>query len=296
VVQDLNKIERAREMRAEGAPLHEIARAFGICVATASSWTRGVLPKGTHAVDVRKKTVLPVLKQMYLAGRSITEIADVTGVPAATLFDWRRELGLPKNKRSAYVTDAMREHLSKHFSRDPDGSRKRETVRLYTEQQLSSVEIATQLGITPTTVSSWLRVMGVATRDQITQRTREKLRAANLGDKRYNWKGGISGQQRLDRGSMYMRIAREACFKRDDFTCRCCQQRGGKLNAHHVWPFQRFRQWKYEVWNLVTLCKVCHDGFHKAAGGHVHVAIGPFFTDWTQVREQPGVYEVPLAA
>lgn len=288
--------EEARRLRAEGKKLREIAEILGVPWPTVGVWTRGVLPLKKHAVNPSKRSAMAELERLYRDGMPIPDISKKLGVPQTTLFDWRRELKLPKNKRTAYVTDAMREQASKQFSRDPDGSRKREAARLYTDEQLSSVEIAQQLGITPTTVSSWLRATGVATRDQITQRTREKLRAANLGDKRYNWKGGISGQQRLDRGSFQMRLAREACFKRDDFTCRCCQQRGGKLNAHHVWPFQRFPQWKYEVWNLVTLCKACHDKFHMAAGGPVHVAIGPFFTDWTQVREQPGVYEVPLAA
>jgi 5-methylcytosine-specific restriction endonuclease McrA len=52
-----------------------------------------------------------------------------------------------------------------------------------------------------------------------------------------------------------------------------------RRNAHHVWPFQRFPDWKYEVWNLLTLCKRCHDAFHNAAGGYVRIAIGPFFAN-----------------
>ncbi len=286
----------ARRMRAEGKKHREIAELLGISVPTASQWTRGVLPLNKQAVDPRKQQALPSLVRMYREGVPIPEIAKALGIPAPTLFDWRRELGLTKNKREAYVTEALRGRISKKLSRDPDGSRKLEVARLYSEEQLSTVEIALQLGISATTVSVWLRQAGVATREQITQRTREKLRAANLGDKRYNWKGGISGERRLERGSMYMRLAREACFQRDDYTCRCCQQRGGKLNAHHVWPFQRFPQWKYEIWNLVTLCKVCHDKFHNAAGGAVHVAIGPFFYKVPGVREAAARYEVQKAA
>jgi hypothetical protein len=117
------------------------------------------------------------------------------------------------------------------------------------------------------------------------------LRTASTGPKRWNWKGGISNENVRLRTNLDMKLTREACFKRDDYTCLCCGQRGGKLNAHHVWPFQRFPEWKYKVWNLVTLCKKCHDAFHKAAGGHVHVAIGPFFHWKNEVREQPAVYE-----
>jgi len=72
-------------------------------------------------------------------------------------------------------------------------------------------------------------------------------------------------------------------------------RRSASLNAHHVWPFQRFPEWKFEVWNLVTLCKRCHDAFHKAAGGHVRVAIGPFFSN-NEVRELPVVGEYRLAS
>jgi predicted transcriptional regulator len=286
----------ARRLRAEGKKHREIAELLGVSVPTASQWTRGVLPLNKQAVDPRKSAALPALERMYREGVPIPEIAKLLGIPAPTIFDWRRELGLTKNKRAAYVTNAMREQVSKHFSKDPDGARKLEVARLYVEEQLSSVEIAQRMKISPTTVSSWLRKSGVATREQITERTREKLRAANLGDKRYNWKGGISGERRLERASMYMRLAREACFQRDDYTCRCCNERGGKLNAHHVWPFQRFPQWKYEVWNLVTLCKSCHDKFHNAAGGAVHIAIGPFFYRNPGVREAAARYEVQKAA
>lgn len=93
-----------------------------------------------------------------------------------------------------------------------------------------------------------------------------------------------------------MKLAREECFERDDYTCRSCAQRGGRLNAHHIWPFQRFPEWKYEVWNLLTLCKRCHDAFHNAAGGAVRMAIGPFFSNTNEVRAFPASGEYPVAA
>lgn len=57
-----------------------------------------------------------------------------------------------------------------------------------------------------------------------------------------------------------------------------------------------FPEWKYEVWNLLTLCKRCHDAFHNAAGGAVRMAIGPFFSDTNEVRESPASSEYPVAA
>lgn len=291
-----DKIAAARQLRAVGKLLREIADALGVPLGTASYWARGVLPLHTQPSHPRKSEVLPVLERMYRTGHPITEISKVTGIAQGTLFDWRRQLGLPKNKRTTYVTDELRGRISRKLSRDPDGVRKAEAARLYTDEQLSTVEIAKIIGVSAQSVGDWLKAMGVPIRKVVTLRTRQKLKVANTGEKRWNWKGGITKEQVRLRTNLEMKLAREACFQRDDYTCRCCQQRGGKLNAHHVWPFQRFPQWKYEVWNLVTLCKACHDRFHNAAGGAVHVAIGPFFYKVPGVREAAARYEVQKAA
>jgi transposase-like protein len=290
------KIARAREMRLEGKRHREIASALGVSAETASVWTRGVLPRGKQPTDPRKAQVLPLLERLYREGRSIPDIALITGVPPTTLFDWRRELGLPKNSRATYVTDEMRERISKSVSRDPDGKAKEWAARFYVENLLSTPEIATILHVTSPTVSAWLKKLNVRTRTEPLLRTREKLRAANLGAKRWNWKGGITPDRVRLRISLDMKVARECCFERDDYTCRSCAQRGGKLNAHHIWPFQRFPEWRYEVWNLLTLCKRCHDAFHNAAGGAVRMAIGPFFSNTNEMREFPASREYPLAA
>jgi hypothetical protein len=293
---DLVKIATARRMRADGTLLREIAEALKVSDATVSIWARGVLSRNKQADDPRKRRVLPILERLYKEGKSIGEIAVVTGVPAPTLYDWRRELGLPRNRRSIYVTDELRRRISKALSRDPDGEAKYLAAKLYVENLLSTTDLADIFHVTSVTISSWLGAMNVRIRSRLTQRTREKLRAANLGSKRYNWKGGKSGENQRLRLSMYMRDARAACFDRDNYTCRSCGQRGGRLNAHHVWPFQRFPEWKYEVWNLVTLCRPCHIAFHNAAGGPVRIAIGPFFSKTYEVREPSAAYGRALAA
>jgi transposase-like protein len=292
-------LARARAMRQGGTSLAEIARILGIPLSTVAVWTKGVLPPNRRAMTSRKAHVLPLAERLYREGRSIPEIAEITGVPASTLFEWRRELEVPKNRRSSYVTPEMRERTSKSASRDPDGSAKLWAAKLYVENFLSTTEIAGILHVTSPTVSEWLRKMNVRVRTEYTLRQRERLREANLGDKRWNWKGGITPDRVRLRTSLDMKLARECCFERDDYTCRSCGERGGKLNAHHIWPFQRFPEWKFEVWNLVTLCKRCHDAFHKAAGGHTRVAIGPFFSEVrkaSQVREPFAVHELSSAA
>lgn len=271
--------EKARQLRLAGNKLKEIAEELDISVSSASAYCKGVMPKGKNAPDARKRKYADKVKAMYSAGRSIPEIAQATGIPATTLFDWRREFGLKRNSRAVYMSEEMREHLSQQMARDKTGELRLKAVQLYLDEQLSTIEIATELNVTATTVGQWLSKAGVTLRKRPTERTRHKLRQANLGEKRYNWKGGITRQQQRRRGSLYMRLAREACFERDDFTCRSCGNRGGQLNAHHIWPFQRFPERMYDVGNLITLCKTCHTAFHKAAGGHVKIAIGPFFAE-----------------
>jgi transposase-like protein len=297
---DSAKVMLARQMRSEGRLMREIAQALGVCVGTASLWTVGVLPYNKPPVDPRKKAALPVFERMYKAGSPISEIAAIVGVSAQTMYGWRLELGLPRNRRTAYATDEMRARTHEQFARDPDGRLKAEAVRLYVEESKSTPEIAKILGFTSVTISDWLRSAGVETRSRTapTLGTRQKLRLANLGAKRWNWKGGITPDRVRLRISLYMKLAREACFKRDDYTCRDCGQRGGKLNAHHIWPFQSYPDLKFEVSNLLTLCKECHDSFHKANGGHVHAVVGPFLParKKSEVRESPAVYQYRLAA
>jgi len=285
-------------MRREGRYIREIADALGICVATASLWTLGTVPRKRPAPDPRKKVVLPTLERMYKNGFPISEIASIVGVPQGTLYDWRRQMGLTKNRRTVYVTEELRQRSHVQFTRDPDGRRAEEAARLYREEERSTPEIAKALGVTSSTVSAWLASKGIAARDSCTLRTRQRLREANLGAKQWNWKGGITPDRVRLRISLDMKLAREACFKRDDYTCHDCGQLGGRLNAHHIYPFQSYPELKFEVSNLLTLCKRCHDAFHKAAGGHVHPVIGPFLPPKKklEVREAPARYEYRLAA
>lgn len=269
----------ARQLRGEGETYSAIAHQLQVPPSTVANWCRGVLKVRAHSGSERREELLPRIKELYEQGIPGTRIAKELGIGVTTLYEWCWAGGLKKHKRSAFVTDELRERISRKMTVDPDGKLRKKAARMYVEKEMTTTEIAELLNVTCVTVGTWLEKDGIDRRQNPTLRTREKLREANLGEKRYNWKGGITAERMQHRRSMYMRDARTACFERDDFTCRSCSQRGGKLNAHHIWPFQRYPDWKYEVWNLVTLCKSCHDNWHKAAGGHVKVAIGPFFAD-----------------
>lgn len=58
---------------------------------------------------------------------------------------------------------------------------------------------------------------------------------------------------------------RLAVFKRDGYKCQCCRNHG-KIHAHHLKSFTRFPELRYDIGNGVTLCEICHRGFHSVYG------------------------------
>ena len=51
---------------------------------------------------------------------------------------------------------------------------------------------------------------------------------------------------------------RLAVFERDDYTCRHCGQRGGRLQAHHIQPYKKHPELRHDLDNGLTLCIECH--------------------------------------
>ena len=83
-------------------------------------------------------------------------------------------------------------------------------------------------------------------------------RAAFRGSRTPNWRGGITPLNQMIRHSAEYVAWRIAVFMRDDFKCVACGQKGGRLEADHIFPFSIFKAIRYEVVNGRTLCKKCH--------------------------------------
>lgn len=59
---------------------------------------------------------------------------------------------------------------------------------------------------------------------------------------------------------------RKTVFERDNYTCKKCYSRGGRLVAHHIKRWADCENSRYDVDNGLTLCKECHKQEHRHRG------------------------------
>lgn len=112
----------------------------------------------------------------------------------------------------------------------------------------------------------------------VSQETRDAVSACHIGKKlspehrskviatllhpkgpdHFNWRGGVTGPNKVLRDSPKYRVWRKAIFERDNYACQMCKQRGGKLHADHIKPFALYPELRFDVSNGRTLCISCH--------------------------------------
>jgi len=88
--------------------------------------------------------------------------------------------------------------------------------------------------------------------------TRKKQSLSHRGERTWSWRGGISPLNKIIRHSVEYRLWRENVFKRDNYTCTICGQRGCRLQADHIKPFSFFPELRFSIENGRTLCEECH--------------------------------------
>lgn len=100
----------------------------------------------------------------------------------------------------------------------------------------------------------------------LTDKQREQLSKRMIGNKSTkgkfgknsnNWKGGISKDAHSLTNPKYKKW-REKIFKRDNWTCQKCGERGCYLEPHHIKSWAKFPKLRYVLSNGQTLCLECH--------------------------------------
>lgn len=97
-----------------------------------------------------------------------------------------------------------------------------------------------------------------------TEATRMKISFSHKGEKSHRWRGGMSRTlDKIIRQSLSYRLWREQVFRRDKYTCVCCDAKSGNgkkvvLNADHIKPFALFPELRFAIDNGRTLCESCH--------------------------------------
>ena len=86
------------------------------------------------------------------------------------------------------------------------------------------------------------------------------------GDKHWNWKGGITDDNKKIRMSVEYNTWRKAVYARDYYTCQECNIKQKYPVAHHIKTFKDYPTLRFDVPNGKTLCRSCHKKVHKEIG------------------------------
>jgi len=78
-----------------------------------------------------------------------------------------------------------------------------------------------------------------------------------------DWKGFITPENDRIRKSPEYAAWRTEVFKRDNYTCQDCGEKGGNLQAHHIMSFSEYPKYRLIVEFGHTLCKKCHKELHE---------------------------------
>lgn len=198
------------------------------------------------------------LRELYVERRmTARQIAKVLGVGHRTAARLLHRHGIEPRPPGATPI---------HKLRDQQWLRRR-----YVDERKSTLAIAEELGCAPRVVLEWIKRAGITARPRsqrgrkFSAESRARMSAARAGrftgKANPNWKGGRIDPTARERRSYRAKQWRDAVKARDGYRCVECGETK-RLHAHHIKPWKKAPELRYELSNGKTLCVSCHQAAH----------------------------------
>jgi len=81
-----------------------------------------------------------------------------------------------------------------------------------------------------------------------------------------NWQGGINNIRDTERKTREIKKWKKEILKKQNWTCQKCNERGKRLEVHHIENFSNNNHKRTLLENGILFCKSCHTEFHKKFG------------------------------
>lgn len=205
----------------------------------------------------------------YLSGLSTQKVGKQFGVNSATVFGFLKERGIELRSQKNTANECQ------------------ETIiGLYASGKTVS-EVSLHVGLSEGIVYHFLNKLGLTRSpkeangqawqsEEVNKVRREKLAklcARQKGSSAPSWRGGLTSLNKLLRSSTIYINWRSAVFARDKYTCQHCGDKGGQIEADHIFPFSALLERHNitdreqaincsDLWHLdngQTLCRPCHE-------------------------------------
>jgi hypothetical protein len=154
---------------------------------------------------------------------------------------------------------------------------------MYVVRKMPAADIGKELGLSTRTVLAGLRFCGISARS-LSAALRGIGKPYMRGSRNPSWKGGLTTWRKLAREGLNAAFVRPV-MERDGFACQWCGSKR-KIVVHHsrrsfmeiVHVVQGRNSGKpltdlvreiieeHRLEDGITLCKVCHDDYHKVNG------------------------------
>lgn len=219
-------------------------------------------------------------------GRCAESIAEEYKINIRTLREWIHIFDLNNMKKQdlSYIT-------------------KEQLLDLYVTQMKSSIEIGEVFDVSDYLIRGLLKKYSIdmPTRSELTTRylykkggiemlkdyfsneeNRIKASCSHRGIKIQDFKGFSRNELGMIRMSTEYKHWRNSVLERDNYTCQCCNKRGGDLQAHHIHNFAEHEDQRFDLENGITMCVNCHS---PAVKGSFHSLYGVKHNNEKQLTE-----------